>query len=187
MITPIFYTLHALVFTMITVLRLGHRRSRDARISTHCGLVARALGADRIVYTGENDEKLLESVRNVADNWGGPFEATYEKSWKSVVRNFNGTSVHLTMYGLPFQEELKKIDLKKDILVIVGGEKVPGEVYHAVDFNLAVTSQPHSEIAALAVFLDRLQSGAELGRSFSGAKLRVKPMARGKRVDALRI
>ena len=165
---------------MITVLRLGHRRSRDARVSTHCGLVARALGAERIIYTGEKDEKLLGSVNSVASRWGGPFEASYEKSWKSVVRGFDGTSVHLTMYGLPFQEEVKKIDLKKNVLVVVGGEKVPGEVYHAVDFNLAVTSQPHSEIAALALFLDRLQSGAELDKKFSDAKLRVKPMARGK-------
>ncbi|NYZ80012.1 tRNA (cytidine(56)-2'-O)-methyltransferase [Candidatus Micrarchaeota archaeon] len=168
---------------MITVLRLGHRRSRDARISTHCGLVARALGAERIIYTGEKDDKLLESVRKVASNWGGPFDVAHEKSWKSVVRNFDGVRVHLTMYGLPFQDELKKIDAKKDVLVIIGGEKVPAEVYHSVDFNLAVTSQPHSEIAALALFLDRLQNGAELEKKFLDYKLKVKPMPAGKFVE----
>ena len=38
---------------MIVVLRLGHRIGRDARISTHCGLVARALGANKIIYSGD--------------------------------------------------------------------------------------------------------------------------------------
>ncbi|MEM0372711.1 MAG: tRNA (cytidine(56)-2'-O)-methyltransferase [archaeon] len=168
---------------MITVLRLGHRRSRDARISTHCGLVARALGAERIIYTGEYDEKLLDSVKKVATRWGGPFEARYEKSWKKVVNGFDGVRVHLTMYGLPFEKEIKKIDAKKDVLVIVGGEKVPGEVYHSVDFNLAVTPQPHSEIAALALFLDRLQEGRELEKKFMNAELCVKPTAQGKCVE----
>lgn len=168
---------------MITVLRLGHRRVRDARISTHCGLVARAFGAGKVIYTGEEDDKLIESVKKVAATWGGKLEVEYAKSWKPIVRNFKGTVVHLTMYGMPFHKELEKIDMKKDLLIIVGGEKVPGEVYQAADFNLAVTSQPHSEVAALAVFMDHIQSGAELNNDFKDAKLAVKPMPRGKCVE----
>jgi len=34
---------------MITVLRIGHRISRDKRITTHVALVARAFGADKIL------------------------------------------------------------------------------------------------------------------------------------------
>ncbi|MEM5871528.1 MAG: tRNA (cytidine(56)-2'-O)-methyltransferase, partial [Candidatus Aenigmatarchaeota archaeon] len=54
----------------IYVLRLGHRIHRDERISTHCGLVARAFGADGIIYSGEHDEKLIESVKRVSEEWG---------------------------------------------------------------------------------------------------------------------
>ena len=48
---------------MIVVLRLGHRRARDKRISTHVGLVARAFGAQKIIYSGEKDQKLLDSIK----------------------------------------------------------------------------------------------------------------------------
>ena len=51
------------------------------------------------------------------------------------------------------------------------------------DWNVGVTSQPHSEVSALAVFLHELREGEELGVSFPGARRRVVPQARGKRVD----
>ncbi len=163
---------------MITVLRLGHRRVRDARVSTHCGLVARAFGADGIVYSGEKDEKLLESIADVSRRWGGEFKVAYNKNWRKVIQEFKGVKVHLTMYGLPFQEHVSKLR-GEDLLVVVGGEKVPWDAYELSDFNLSVTSQPHSEIAALAVFLDHLFDGKELGKEFKGG-LKVIPQARGK-------
>ena len=43
---------------MIEVLRLGHRISRDKRISTHVALVARAFGASKIYYTGQKDKSM---------------------------------------------------------------------------------------------------------------------------------
>ena len=76
-------------------------------------------------------------------------------------------------------------ELQED-LVVVGGAKVPGEVYGMVDWNVAVTSQPHSEVSALAVFLHELFEGSELDASFKGAKLRVRPQARGKLVEEAR-
>lgn len=167
---------------MITILRLGHRKKRDARISTHCGLVARAFGADNIIYSGEEDERLLESIRKVTKNWGGQFKVSYEKNWRKVLRNKKTTKVHLTMFGLSFESKLKeiqKISKRKPLLVIVGGEKVPGEVYQLADYNLSVTSQPHSEVAALGVFLYAL-TGAK--KKFKKAKLKIIPMAKGKKV-----
>ena len=158
---------------MITVLRLGHRLGRDARISTHVGLVARAFGADKIVYTGQKDEKMMQSVRSVTEEFGGPFEVTYEKNWKTVVERFKGVKVHLTMYGVPFEtrlDDLKK-DAKTDLLIVVGGEKVPGEIYDLVDHNIAVTNQPHSEVGALAVLLWEVGSN----KKFIDAKTTIKP------------
>jgi len=66
--------------------------------------------------------------------------------------------------------------------VVVGAEKVPFEVYQRADFNVGVTNQPHSEIAGLAVFLDRLFEGRELDREWDGADKRVVPQGAGKRV-----
>jgi len=170
----------------IVVLRLGHRRARDKRATTHVGLTARALGADRIIITGDKDETLLKSIRRVAGRWGGEFEVAMQDSWKPVVKAFKEEGyeiIHLTMYGLPFQTKLEEIRKSpKNKLLIVGGEKVPGEVYQAADYNLAVTSQPHSEIAALAVFLDSFFEGKELEREFPRAKIKVVPQERRKQV-----
>lgn len=166
---------------MITVLRLGHRKKRDARLSTHCGLVARALGADSIIYSGEKDSQLLESIRKVNNRWGGKFKVFYEKNWRKIIKNFHGTRIHLTMYGLPIQDKIAKIKRKKDILLIIGGEKVPGEVYRSVDYNVAITNQPHSEVAALAIFLHEYYSGKELKKKFDG-RLKIVPQEFGKKI-----
>ena len=167
----------------VFVLRLGHRISRDHRISTHCGLVARAFGANGIVYSGERDGGLLESVRKVAKEWGGKFEVRYERDWKKFIKNWRGRIVHLTVYGMPVQEKIREIERSKgNLLVIVGGEKVPPEVYELADWNISITNQPHSEIAALAIFLDRIWKGRELCRRFRNAKIRIDPSERGKKV-----
>jgi len=166
----------------IYVLRLGHRAGRDPRISTHCGLVARALGADGIIYTGERDGKLMESIRKVSKEWGGKFEVRYEKSWKTVMKKWKGKAAHLTMYGMPVQKVIPEIRKEKNLLVIVGGEKVPWEVYEKADWNVSVTSQPHSEIAALAVFLDQVFRGKELGKKFPKARKKIVPQEKGKKI-----
>ena len=69
------------------------------------------------------------------------------------------------------------------MLIVVGGMKVPGEVYDLADWNVAVTSQPHSEVSALAVFLHELFGGRELGAVFGDARLRIVPQTRGKSVE----
>ena len=86
------------------------------------------------------------------------------------------------MYGMPLQDSLEELRRIDRMLVVVGGPKVPGKVYHEADFNIAVTSQPHSEIAALAIVLHEVQGGEELKRSFEKSRLRILPSPRGKRV-----
>jgi tRNA (cytidine56-2'-O)-methyltransferase len=68
------------------------------------------------------------------------------------------------------------------LLVIVGGEKVPPEAYRLADWNVAVTNQPHSEVAALAVFLHEYFQGRELRKRFERARRRIVPQARGKKI-----
>ena len=106
-----------------------------------------------------------------------------------MVKDFKsrgGVVVHLTMYGINLPriiDEIREIWKQgRSLLVIVGGEKVPGEVYGLADYNIAVTNQPHSEIAALATFLDWLQEGRELEREFPNARLKIIPSLRGKKV-----
>ena len=175
----------------VYVLRLGHRPLRDKRISTHVGLVARAFGASGIYYTNTNDLNLKKSLEKVVKTWGGPFEIHVGGDWKELVKKWKkrGIIVHLTMYG----ENIEDSDViarikqeKKDILVIVGSEKVPAEVYQLADYNVAIGNQPHSEVSALAVFLDRFFEGRELVKEFKDARLKIIPQKRGKKVIRLR-
>ncbi|HWG89452.1 MAG TPA: tRNA (cytidine(56)-2'-O)-methyltransferase [Candidatus Thermoplasmatota archaeon] len=165
----------------ITVLRLGHRPERDKRITTHVCLTARALNADRVLIA-ERDEKIVENVRDVTRHFGGPFEVDSGMGFRQVLRNFQGTKVHLTMYGMAMHEAVAQIDPAKDLLIVVGAEKVPREVYDLVDFNVSVGNQPHSEVAALAVFLYALQGPKALQKEFTGAEMTILPTNRGKRV-----
>jgi len=138
----------------VSVIRLGHRKERDKRITTHVCLVARALGADGVVLCGEEDPQVISSVEKVVENWGGKFSAKYEKSWKKAIatpKKKGECLVHLTMYGERVQDvigKIRNVAKRKNIVVAVGAEKVPGEVYDAAEFNVCVASQPHSEVAA---------------------------------------
>lgn len=168
----------------ISVLRVGHRFVRDDRTLTHLCLVSRALGAGTI-YLEEAEDELVERIRDVNEAWGGSFEVKVGTPWRSVVqamRKDGRKVVHLTMYGLPLLEKLREIRMFRRLLLVVGGPKTPGELYHLADYNLAVTSQPHSEIAALAVALHEIQGGEELKRDFGQSRLRILPKERGKQV-----
>lgn len=170
---------------MIIVLRLGHRIGRDDRISTHCGLVSRALGADSIIYSGEQDEKMVEGIKEVSESFGGKFSASYDASWRAVIKKYKKKKfniVHLTIYGMPLGKKIKKLRQSKNTLLIIGGEKVPGEVYQLSDYNISVSLQPHSEVAALAIFLHDFFRGKELDKKFAKSKITVIPQEKGKKV-----
>ena len=163
---------------------MGHRFVRDDRTLTHLCLVSRALGAEAI-YLEEAEADLIDQVRDVNESWGGRFEVTIGTSWRSVVetaRKDGRKVVHLTMYGLPLLERVGELRKFTRFLVVVGGPKVPGEMYHMADYNVSVTNQPHSEVAALAIALHEIQGGEELKRDFGKSKLRVLPKERGKQV-----
>ena len=171
----------------VTVLRLGHRPGRDDRMTTHVGLTARALGADRVVFP-ENATDALATTRDITDRFGGPFAAETTDAPKGFARSWDGLIVHLTMYGERVQDvigDVRGARADTPLLVVVGSEKVPFEIYDLADWNVGVTNQPHSEVAGLAVFLDRLFEGQELDREWLDAEKRVVPMETGKRVEDL--
>jgi tRNA (cytidine56-2'-O)-methyltransferase len=168
--------------TEIHVLRLGHRPDRDKRVTTHVALTARALGASSIAVSTK-DEELERSVRSVVKRFGGGFSIYTGVRWKEHLRNFDGVIVHLTMYGTHIDDALPRVRAvwADRMLMVVGAEKVPPEVYQAATFNIGVGNQPHSEVAALAIFLDRLLEGAGLRTDFKG-RMTVVPCERGKKV-----
>ena len=168
----------------IRVLRVGQRYVRDDRTLTHLCLVSRALGAESI-YLEDAEKDVVGTLEDVNRTWGGDFAVVLGASWRKTIQDAKKEGrkvVHLTMYGLPLQEVAPRLKELEKVLVVVGGPKVPGKVYHQADYNVAVTSQPHSEIAALALVLHEMQSGEELKRTFQKSKLRILPTAQGKRV-----
>ncbi|WEU40681.1 MAG: tRNA (cytidine(56)-2'-O)-methyltransferase [Candidatus Odinarchaeum yellowstonii] len=170
---------------MIGVLRLNHRFERDKRVSTHVFLTARALGADLGVFTGDKDESIINSLTETVRRWGGGFKVEYSEDYTQTIREFKNKGfkiVHLTMYGIPVKQKISELKNFKDILLIVGGAKVPREVYDLADYNISIGSQPHSEVAALAIFLHEYYEGRELDISFPDARLVVEPQEKGKKV-----
>ena len=173
----------------VTILRLGHRKKRDVRVTTHCALVARAFGANEIVICGERDETPLATAAGVTKNWGGKFKASYYSDWKKFLKKFKGVKLHLTMYGELLPKKIAEIrrvargSKNKNVLIVIGAEKVPSDVYALCDYNVAVGSQPHSEIAALALFLHEFFEGRELNAKFAGARIKITPNAHGKTVS----
>lgn len=173
----------------IVVLRWGHRE-RDKRLTAHVALTARALGASGLILADVRDDKVKATIDKVVERWGGPFLFEMGKPWKQVVKDWKakgGLVIHLTAYGENVQtsDVLERIKAaKKDILVLVGSRKVPTEFFseEVSNFNVAIGNQPHSECSSLAIFLDRFFEGRGLLREFEGAKIRVVPQLRGKKV-----
>jgi tRNA (cytidine56-2'-O)-methyltransferase len=171
----------------VAILRIGHRPERDQRVTTHVGLTARALGA-KGMYLAASDKGVVESIADVSGRWGGEFFCEDNVKWRSCIREWKaqgGVVIHLTMYGLNLPDVIGDIRPLEKILVIVGAEKVPGDIYSLADYNVAVTGQPHSEISSLALFLDHLFSGTELNTEFPGAQIRIIPSKAGKQTEGM--
>ena len=170
----------------IVVLRIGHRIPRDARITTHVCLTARAFGADGIVVSDVVDDKLRQTIEGVINQFGGAFYMKMGMPWKKVITDWlaqGGEVVHLTVYGLPLPEVIEQLRASpRDKLVVVGGPKVPGEIYEMATHNVSITKQPHSEVASLGVFLDWYFQGKEFYKEFKGAKLKISSSKSGKKV-----
>ena len=169
----------------VVVLRYGHRIVRDYRVTSHCCLVARALGSRKIIIQGAEDKSISKSVEDIVKRWGGEFKVEFADSWKQTIEEYKKKKyliVHATMYGSQIQKIESKLRKSSKILLIVGSQKVESEVYELSDYNISVTTQPHSEIAALAVILDRLFEGEELNKKFRNAKIKITPQIKGKKV-----
>lgn len=177
--------------TPFNVLRLGYRKGRDPRITTHLALVSRALGGTRFLLAGDQDNELFENVESVNERFGGEMSCEHIKGSMGWLKRFveedagdgqPGVAVHLTMYGQPYREVIPQIRRDRPVVLIVGGAKVPGDVFKHAQYNVAVGNQPHSEVAALALFMEAWFGDGGTERHFPNARLVIEPSARGKSV-----
>jgi len=147
------------------------------------------LGADGVIIADQEDKVVESTIRDVTNRFGGPFEIQSGKPWKQAIRDWRaigGRVVHLTAYGLPLPQMLPEIqDTNHDLLVVVGSEKMPGEIFRLADWNVSITNQPMSEVAALAIFLDWFEQHREFEHEFSKAQVQIVPSKTGKQVQQL--
>jgi len=170
---------------VIEVVRIGQRIVRDDRVTTHVALVSRAFGAEKIFMTEVNPE-IKDTLEKINKTWGGNFAVEFIDKWKSIIKKKkeeNFRIVHLSMYGENINDVQEKISAEENLLVVVGAEKVPREIYDLADYNVGVGSQPHSEISALAILLDRIQQGKQFEKTFPDAKRKIIPTKMGKNVQ----
>lgn len=168
----------------IEVLRIGQRIVRDDRVTTHVALVARAFGASKI-YMNEVNPEIKETLDKINKRWGSSFEIEFIENWKEVIKEHKRKSVkivHLTMYGENINDLEKSLQNEKKIMIVVGAEKVPREIYDNAEYNVAIGNQPHSEISALAILLDRVQKGSQFNLKYDNAQSRIIPTKQGKNV-----
>jgi len=169
---------------VIEILRIGQRLVRDDRVTTHVALVARAFGASKI-YMNEVNPEIKDTLDKVNKTWGGNFEISFIDDWKKLVKERKNDAVrivHLTMYGEDINNVESKLEEEKDLLIVIGAEKVPRGIYDLADYNIAIGNQPHSEISALAIILDRISKGRKFSASFDNAQRKIIPTKQGKNV-----
>ena len=169
----------------IEVLRIGQRVIRDDRVTTHVALVSRSFGAEKIFMTEVNPE-IKDTLDKINNTWGGNFVVEFIDNWKSVVKKKKEDGfkiIHLSMYGEKINDIQNQLRKEEKMLVVVGAEKVPREIYELADYNIGVGSQPHSEISALAILLDRIQDGEQFEKVFPDAKRKTIPTKNGKNVE----
>ena len=172
-------------YLVIEVVRIGQRIVRDDRVTTHVALVSRAFGAEKIFMTEVNPE-IKGTLEKINKTWGGNFMVEFIDKWKSIIKKKkeeNFRIVHLSMYGESINDVQEKLREEENLLIVVGAEKVPREIYDLADYNVGVGSQPHSEISALAILLDRIQKGKQFEKVFPDAKRKIIPTKTGKNVQ----
>ena len=170
---------------IIEIVRIGQRLVRDDRVTTHVALVSRAFGAERIFMTEINPE-IKGTLEKINKTWGGDFVVEFIDKWKTIVKKKKEEKfkiIHLSMYGESINKVQENLRKEEKLLVVVGAKKVPREIYELADYNVGVGNQPHSEISALAILLDRIQEGVQFEKEFTNAKRKIIPTKNGKNVQ----
>lgn len=161
---------------------------RDDGIITTIKRVCKEFGGDFEAEFTDDWRGYVEKWKK-ENMWRGEAVRKAE-SWERAGKKIkSGAIIHLTMYGADIddakvgRELARKASSGANLLIVVGGAKVPSEMYHLANYNVAVGNQPHSEVAAVAVVLDRILGKKARNRKFMGGKLEIIPNPRGKTVS----
>ncbi|MBS3141406.1 tRNA (cytidine(56)-2'-O)-methyltransferase, partial [Candidatus Woesearchaeota archaeon] len=128
------------------------------------------------------------TILRIVKEFGGDFSVEYAENAEKLIINKKreGFSiVHLTVYGKGVLEKIKEIRKEKNLLIVVGGAKVEPVFYELADFNISVTNQPHSEVASLAIILDKYFNEKEFSLDFKNAKRKIIGVEKGKKIDLM--
>ncbi len=156
---------------MITVLIIGEGSLENQK---DIGLASRAFGASSVIFTSRKSTRLIRYFKSISNKWGGKFEVRFEKDWDKVIAEKRGyEKVYLTNYGAPISKMMYRIRTYKNILLIATLSEGMKKLGDMVDYKVSVTTQPHSSVSAIAVFLHVFFSGRELAIRFNNAKYKV--------------
>ena len=92
------------------------------------------------MLAGDEDKEMFENLESVSERFGGSLETSHVKGMSHLKKHVQdgGVAVHLTMYGEPFRKAIPKIRRDRPVVIVVGGAKVPGDVYKICQHNVAV-------------------------------------------------
>ncbi len=156
---------------MITVLIIGEGSLENEK---DIGLASRAFGASSVIFTSRSKPKLVRYFRAISSKWGGKFDVRYEKDWERVISEKRGyEKIYLTKSGAPIAKMMYRVRTYKNILLIATLSENLKKLDERVDYKVSVTTQPHSSVSAIAVFLHVFYSGRELAIRFNNARYKV--------------
>ncbi len=170
---------------MIWILAVG-KANYDSKLDL--AMVSRAFGASNITFCpGEKDGKrLIKYCQAMSRRWGGNFGVSYTDDWKRfIAERKNYLKIYLTRYGMSMTKLGYQVRTYKNVLAIVSFTESIKPLYDAADFNMSITTQPHSCSSSVAVFLHEFYSGRELSMHFENAKYKINPGDHGVRVKKL--
>lgn len=156
---------------MITVLIIGAGSLENEK---DIALASRAFGASSVIFTSRKNNKLVNYFKSVNRQWGGRFEIRFERDWERVLEEKKRyEKIYLTKSGAPIGKMMYRIRTYKNILLIATLAENLKKLDGMIDYNVSVTTQPHSSVSAIAVFLHMFFSGRELAVRFNNARSKI--------------
>ncbi|MCL5434073.1 MAG: tRNA (cytidine(56)-2'-O)-methyltransferase [Candidatus Marsarchaeota archaeon] len=169
---------------MISILVIG-KNSYDRMVDI--ALTSRAFGASEITFTTKKNPTLIKYISRLNNKWGGNFNINFISNWKSFINTRKTYKViYLTKYGQSLQNIGNIIRNYKNLLLIVSSEEVNKTILNNSDFNVSITTQPHCEASAIAIFLHHFYEGRELALHFQNAGYKIVPAEREIKIEQIK-
>ncbi|MGC8496118.1 MAG: hypothetical protein ACP5MX_02845 [Candidatus Micrarchaeia archaeon] len=158
---------------MISVLVVG---KCSYECSVNLAQTARAFGASEIIFVSKPDPRLKRNISLLNSKWGGSFSVGFARDYAEVVKAKQSYKIiYLTRFGTPISKTIYAIKTYKNLLVVITTKEALAEILKIADFEVSLTTQPHSGSSALAVLLHMFYEGRELAMHFENAKYKIVP------------